>query len=73
MIAVVKAMFCDGTKQSVRDHADQYQDFRPDWLESYGDFVAERTPAEGSICHEAAMLVAAQRAVTGQWMRVRYC
>ena len=73
VIAVVKAMFCDGTDQSVRDHADQYQAFVPDWLESYGIFVADWTPAEGSVCYEAAMLVAAQQAVTGQWMRVLYC
>ena len=61
VIAVVKAMFCDGTDQSVRDHADQYQAFVPDWLESYGIFVADWTPAEGSVCYEAAMLVAAQQ------------
>ena len=73
VIAVVKDMFCDGTDQSVRDHADQYQDFVPDWPESYGIFVADWTPAEGSVCYEAAMLVAAQKAVTGSWMRVLYC
>ena len=75
VIAAVKAMFCDGTKQSVRDHADRYHDFRPDWTQPplYGDFVADWLPTEGSVCYEAAMLVAAQKAVTGAWMRVVYC
>ena len=73
VIAVVKSMFCDGTEQSLRDHADQYQVFVPEWSQSYGNFVADWSPPEGSVCYEAAMLVAAQKAVAGQWMRVLYC
>ena len=73
VIAVVKTMFCDGTKQSLREHSQPYQDFVPHWTQSYGNFVADWTPPEGSVCYEAAMLVAAQKAVTGRWMRVLYC
>ena len=73
VIAVVKSMFCDGTVQTLRDHAGQYQDFVPQWTRSYANFVADWLPIEGSVCYEAVLLVAAQKAVTGQWMRVLYC
>jgi len=75
VVAVVKSMFCDGTKDSLRRHGNgPYQAFLPAWTEPIGDFMAGWTPAEGSVaCYEAAMLVAAQKAVNGQWMRVKSC
>ena len=74
VVATVKAMFCeDGTKQTLIDRSQRYQDFVPNWTHPYGEFVAHWTPPEGSVCYEAAMLVAAQHAIRNQWMRVRYC
>ena len=74
VIAAVKAMFCNGTKTALRDHSRLYDVFVPHWTHPpYGNFVANWTPPEGSICYEAAMLVAAQKTVTGQWLRVLDC
>ena len=73
VVEVVKAMFCDGDKQAIRDHGHAYQDFVPHWQDPYGDFVAAWLPAEGAVCFEAAILVAAQKAVRGGWTRVKYC
>ena len=73
VVAVVKAMFCGDTHQALRDLAADYQPFVPQWTRSYGDFVANWTPLEGSVCYEAGMLVAAQKAVTGEWTRVINC
>ena len=73
VVTVVKAMFCGDTKQALRDLAADYQPFVPQWTQSYGDFVWFWTPLEGSLCYEAGMLVAAQKAVTSEWTRVINC
>ena len=63
VVAVVKSMFCDGTKDSLRRHGNgPYQEFVPAWTRLFGDFAAAWTPSEESAaCYEAAMLVAAQQ------------
>ena len=78
VVKVVKAMFCvDGTRQTLFAEGPAYSKFRPDWNTPSGNdyygFVYNWTPAEGSVCHGAAMLAAAQKAVQGSWMRIRYC
>ena len=73
VVAVVKAMFCDGTVQAILDHGDAYQVFVPHWQDSYAEFAAGWLPAEDSICFEAAILVAAHKATRDEWTRVIYC
>ena len=73
VVEVVKSMFCDGTVAAIRDNGAAYQAFVPHWQDSYADFAADWLPAEDSICFEAAILVAAQKATRGEWMRVIYC
>ena len=78
VIAAVKAMFCPGTDQAIWDNADTFQKFMPHWSWpdglSYGQFAVNWLPPEGASCHEAAMLVAAERAVNGGgWIRVHFC
>ena len=74
VISAVKAMFCEGTKQALRDNSAAFDVFLSNWSEPFGEFVAVWLPPEGSICYEAASLVAAQKAVDGGgWIRVKFC
>ena len=63
LVAFLDTIICqDGTKETLR----QYPQY-------YGDFVADWTPPEDSICYEAAMLGAARASVRQEWIRVLYC
>ena len=74
VVEVIKDMFCaDGTKQTLREQGERYQRFVPRWTQPFGVYVAFWTPGEWSVCYEAAMLVAAQRATSGRWVRVASC
>ena len=61
-VAAIKAMYCDGTKDTLRS----YPQFGGEWVASW-------LPREPAVCFEAAMLVAAHRAATGRWARVGAC
>ena len=63
VVAFVKTLICeDGTKDGLRQYP-----------QLYGDFIADWTPPEGSICYEAVMLNVARSAVRQEWIRVAYC
>ena len=74
VVQVIKDMFCaDGTKQTLREQGERYQRFVPHRTQPAGVYAAFWTPGEWSVCYEAAMLVAAQRATSGRWVRVSSC
>ena len=74
VVEVIKTMFCaDGTKQTLREQGERYQPFVPHRTQPAGVYAAFWTPGEWSVCYEAAMLVAAQRATSGRWVRVASC
>ena len=63
LVAFLDTIICqDATKETLR----QYPQY-------YGDFVADWTPPEDSICYDAALLGAARAAVRQEWIRVLYC
>ena len=76
VIAAVKAMFCAGTDAAVRDNSAAYEPFVPNWPEGapFGAWVLNDLPFEGEVCFEAALLVAAERAVNRAGrIRVVWC
>ena len=63
LVAFLKSLICDdGTKEGLQQ-----------WPQYHGDFVADWTPPEGSICYEAVMLSVARASVRGEWIQVAYC
>ena len=61
-IAETKAMYCEGS----RDHLRNYPQF-------HGEWVASWLPPDGSICFEAALLNAARTATYGKGTRAPFC
>ena len=61
-IAETKAMYCEGS----RDHLRNYPQF-------HGEWVASWLPPDGTICFEAALLNAARTATYDKGTRVKFC